>query len=419
MSFHSGRVSFSRFRVHGDAPSAVDETTLATLAERAFQEQPLAVPAEIESGWVSGEHLFDTQFSYEKNGFGTPAAPMLLFALRIDTHKVPGEVKQAYRRMNEKAMAEQSSTGFISRREKREAKETAEQQMREELSSGKYRRSKMAPILWDLGRKVVYVAGAGNTLTEQLCGRFRDSFNLDLEPLSAGTLAGQMLKELGRFRDYEDLRPTPFTAAPPEAEHAADEIGGQRDLHIPMVPWVHAAGDGRDFLGNEFLIWLWWQCETDEGLLSIGGAGSAKSDISVFFDKALEMDCAWDVRGRQSLRASGPTKLPEAAEALAFGKWPRKAGLILADVGGDQQWEFSFQADRFAVTGSTLPPVADTVGPREMIETRLMHIQRLAQVIDGLYGIFIQQRVASGWASKRQAIRQWIAQRRAPQEVLQ
>ena len=41
MPFQSGRVTFCRFRVEGDGPQSVDETTLATLAEYSFVEKEI------------------------------------------------------------------------------------------------------------------------------------------------------------------------------------------------------------------------------------------------------------------------------------------------------------------------------------------------------------------------------------------
>jgi hypothetical protein len=61
------------------------------------------------------------------------------------------------------------------------------------------------------------------------------------------------------------------------------------------------------------------------------------------------MQCAWDATGKQTLTAAGPSRLPEARCGLQHGKWPRKAGLILA-AGGDQ-FEMTLQADRFQLTG--------------------------------------------------------------------
>ena len=108
MPITSGRVSYCRFRVTGDAPDSVDETFTDLLHEHHFRETEIGAPDEVEAGWVTAEHLMDTNFTYDKVAYG----PFAMFALRIDTHKVPGEVKKAYQKMNEQAAAAESPTGL-------------------------------------------------------------------------------------------------------------------------------------------------------------------------------------------------------------------------------------------------------------------------------------------------------------------
>jgi len=409
MSFHSGRVTFTRFKVEGDAPKAADETALAILSEFAFTESDIGTPDEVESGWVTGEHIYDVNFDYEKNGFGD----LLLFALRLDTNKPPTEIKHAYRQMQEAALIEQSEnpTGFASRREKREAKESAERQLREDMAAGKFRKSKMIPVMWDLAGQTVYFGAAGQVAVEQLSARFQDSFNVSLEPISAGGFASHEMRAKGDGRDYEDLHPTPFTTAPPDASNADDAV--PRDPAIPFVPWAANGIDMKDFLGNELLIWLWWVMENDEGMVTIPSPADHRTDdIAITIDKALDMECAWGVRGKQSLRADGPTRLVEAAEALASGKWPRKMQMILADIADGQQWELTWQGDRMIISSAKLPDVEEATSAREVLEQRLQLTRRLGQVVDGLMATFLQLRTSQGWGDKSQQIRSWIKQRR-------
>ena len=424
MAFDSGRITFCRFRVVGDAPASVDETALGILAEHAFRETEIGAPDEVETGFTTGQHLLDTQFSYEKNGYGLPGAgggaSMLLAAVRIDTHKVPADVKQAYRKLNEQAAASGNPSGFASKAQKQEAGELASRQIHEDLAAGKFRKSKLVPILWDLSRGVLYCGATGNAVQEQLARLMRASFNVELEAISAGALAGEMLRRQGRTRDWEDLHPSPLTPAPPEAHAAMDEADAPTDVSIPTIPWRAQAVDLKDFLGNEWLIWLWWLAETAEGVVPIkgeaGGAGGGDGGGEAFItiDKSLEMECAWGVRGKQSLRAgSSPvalTRLPEAGEALATGKWPRKLGLILAD--GECQWDLSLQADRLHVTSAALPEVADAESPRELTEARLALVARLTSVLDGMYARFLEERTGPGWPGRREALAGWIRQRR-------
>lgn len=412
MPFTSGRLTFCQFAVSGDAPGSADETALSILNEHAFKETPIGAPDQVEAGFVTGEHILDTQFTYEKNGFGNA----LLFAVRIDTHKVPSDLKQAYRKINERAAAEGNPSGFASKAQKRDARDEAERTLRDDLAAGKFRRSKMIQILWDLDAQTVYCAATGTTVQEQVAKLFKSAFAVNLQYQSAGTLAGRLLRGVGKGRDYEDLRPSTFTAPPPGATDTPDDAAnspgdsdGPRDLNTPMVPWVVKSVDLKDFLGNEFLYWLWWLAETDDGALTIKDKVGRETEVFFAIDKALDMDCAWDAGGKLTLRGAGPTRLIEAGDALKTGKWPRKMGLIVSD--GEHQWELTFLGDPWSVSAAMLPQIEDAPGPREQLEQRLHLARALAQTLDGMYRAFLDVRTAGGWPTKRAAIRKWVRDR--------
>ncbi len=418
MPFTSGRVSYSRFRVSarsgGEGYLAIDDGVLDRLREHRFEASEIGVPEEAEVGWTTGEHLFDTDFSYEKNGFGQPGSAMLHAALRIDTHRVPADIKRAYQKMNERAAAAGNPSGFASKEQKREAKDETGEQLARELADGRYRKSKTVPVFWDMERGVVHAAATSQTLAEHLQRMLRHTFDVEVEAVTAGSLAGHHLASSGSQRDYEDLRPSAFMPPPPAARGDGDDLDehGERrmDLTTPPCPWIATAVDVKDFLGNEFLIWLWWLTETHEGGVDVREPLSRATRLYVAIDKSLDMDCAWAATGKQTLRVGGPTRLVEAGDALALGKWPRKMGLILADE--EQQWELTLQGDTMNVSAAMLPDIEDAAGPRELVEARLALTRGLSDSLDALYTRFINDRTGGGWATKREAIRGWIRERR-------
>lgn len=409
MPFDSGRVTFTRFHVTGDAPSHVDDAFLSILSESRFRESEFGAPDEVEAGFTTGVHLFDTQFTYEKNGYGTPGSGLALFALRMDTNKVPADIKKAYKVMNELAAAAGNPTGFPSKSEKREARETANEQVREELASGKYRKSKIIPVLWDFANQTLYCGAAGTTVIEHLSRMMRNAFAVELDNLSAGVLAGNLIKAQGKSRDYEDLQPSAFTPPPTDTRPAGDEDDGPSFANnaLPVLPWIAKSVDLKDYLGNEFLMWLWWHGEKDRDTPTI--KTEAAGEVFVALDKALDMDCAWDLTGKQTLRGDNPTKLPEAADALVTGKWPRKVALILADA--EHQWELNLQGDQFVVSGAALPEIEDVENARELLERRLELIIGLSDTLNALFTAFLDRRASGPWKTDRDAIKTWIKAR--------
>src|SRR5215210_4890895 len=207
MGFASGSMSFRRFAVVGSGPAVPDQSLLDKLAEHALKPGEFGVPEEVEYGWGGGRHVLDGNFGFEHNVF----ADALHFALRVDTNKVPGDLKRAYQFMEEQAVAAANPSGFISKGQKRDVKDVVRRKVEEDVRSGRFRRTKTSPVLWDLPTQMLYCA-ATHSVFEKLGELFERTFELKLVPVTAGSLALRLLEPRGRRRDYEDFRPTRFVA---------------------------------------------------------------------------------------------------------------------------------------------------------------------------------------------------------------
>src|ERR1700722_2535910 len=101
MGFSSGSVSMRRFAVLGDQPKVIEQSLLDQLTEHALVPSDDGVPPEIEYGWWGGRHVLDSRFDFERNVFNDAIS----FAMRVDTSRVPAELRQAYKIMEEDAGA--------------------------------------------------------------------------------------------------------------------------------------------------------------------------------------------------------------------------------------------------------------------------------------------------------------------------
>ncbi|HEY1683404.1 MAG TPA: hypothetical protein VGG19_01460 [Tepidisphaeraceae bacterium] len=384
MGFASGAISFRRYAVIGKQPDVVDQDLLDRLADHALKERELGIPEEEEYGWIGGRHILDGQFSFEHNVF----ADSLFCGLRLDTNRVPSSLKNAYQIMEEDAVAKTNPSGFISKQQKRTAKDTVRRKLEDELRTGRFRRSKMLPMLWDVPNATVYCSATGKS-QEKLLEIFERTFSLELQPLSSGSLALRGLETQGKRRDYEDLRPTRFVPGP--------EGEGQ----MPDYPWTFKGDGPKDFLGNEFLLWLWHELLHGNGEI----ASEAGKSVAVMLDKSLDLDCAYGQTGRDSLRGDGACQMPEAMDALRSGKVPRKASMILNDGG---QYYFGFNAESFAFSAMKLPEVEDAENDRVLFEERIGLLREGCKAIDAAYASFLKLRCASGWESAAGKIRKWI-----------
>jgi hypothetical protein len=385
MGFASGSISFRRFAIQGQQPPAFDQSILDKLESHALQPGEFGVPEELEYGWCGGRHVLDANFGFEHNIF----ADALCCAMRVDTNRVPGELKKAYQIIEEEAAAAGNPSGLISRRQKKDVKDIVRRKLEEDLRSGRFRRSRLVPVLWDLPGATMF-SPAGTSQFELLSELWERTLGSSLEPLTAGELALRHLAEKGRRREYEDARPTRFVPGP------------EGESQVPDYPWTAKGPQPKDFFGNEFLLWLWHRIETDGGIIKAEGAG----EVSVVIDQSLDLECAFGQTGRDGLRGDGPTRMPEAVDALRSGKLPRKVGMILET--GGRQFQFTLSAESLGCSGVKMPEIEEAENPRVVFEERIVMLRDLCKAIDGLFFSFLRLRASSAWEGQVGGIRKWI-----------
>lgn len=383
MGFDSGSMSFRRFAVVGEAPTMPDEPTLEKFAEHALKEGAEGVPPDTEWGWIGGRHVLDGEFGFEHNVFNDS----FFVGLRVDTNKVPGEIKKAWQFQEEKNFAIQNPSGFASKRQKRDAKDIVRRRIDDALREGRYRRSKLHALLWDMPGATLY-GPASSSAFEKVAELFDRTFQLELQPLGSGELASRYLEAAGKRRDYEDLMPTRFVTGPAGEGQPAE------------YPWTAKGDATKDFLGNEFLVWVWHLAEHKAGAIE-----TKSGTTTVMIDRALDLDCAFATTGRDSLRGDAPARMPEAMDALRSGKVPRKAGLIVDHRG--QTFNLNLNAETMAVSSLKLPEIeADT--PRTLFEERITMLRDFSGILDGLYTAFLDVRTSGAWENQVSQIRRWI-----------
>jgi hypothetical protein len=407
MPFRSGSISYRRFSVSGETPNLLDAKVYDALREHALGELEPIKPGETHVGWTAGRHLFDRSFDYERIGFGGG----MMLGLRTDTVRIPPEIKRAYIAMAEDARLEPSKDGgtYLSRTGKKEAREDALRRIDEEIAEGRYRRPKHTPIFWDFAKSTMYAPISGDTEVQALRRLMADSLDLQVNIRSAGTVALDILAAKGRTADYDDLRAEPLSSAPPDIERARED-GSRASADRPELPWT--AQEPQDFLGNLFLFWLWWHCDTREGLVE-----TADGDVAIVMDRVLDLECAWGLTGRTSLRCDGPTRRAETARAVQLGKWPRKMGLTLSSFG--RVWECALQGDRLEVSGLKLPkPEEKPQSMRLLLEERLDSFATFDAALMSLYRAFIEERVSPSWPTRRAEMRAWIGELGSTRKVV-
>jgi hypothetical protein len=389
MGFFAGRVTFVRFKVAGRSPRMFGPDHLDRLAAHAIGKQRVADADGVEVGWTAGDHILDTDFDLAKNVVNDT----LHFALRVDQHKLPAELLRAYTAVELHAAAAGNPSGHPSQKQRRQARDTARERLEQEAADGRYLRRKAYPVLWDNQSHELLVGSTAISVIDRLHTLFQQTFGVGFELLSVGRQAFLLAEARSQTRGVDDARPALF-------------VPGVTPSDLAWVP----DDASRDFLGNEFLLWLWWTLEAESDTIRL----SDGSEAAVMLTRSLTLECPRAVTGKESITSDGPTRLPEAKRAIQAGKLPRKAGLTV--VRQEQQYELTLQAESLAV-GSARLPAPEEGEDRARLEERVGQLRHLIETLDLLYDAFGRVRLGEGWPRELVKIQKWLQREDRPERL--
>lgn len=379
MGFFTGRATFLRFRVQGANPRTFTDEHLERLREHEAGRQRIASADGVEVGWTAGDHILDTEFTLEKNIInGT-----LHFELRVDVDKLPNDLFRAYTAVELKALAKSNPSGMPSARQKKEAKEAARDRLEQEAKDGRFRKRKCIPVLWDAASNEILFGATSLSHVDRLTSLFGITFGHDLEAITAGRLAYRLAELNQQTRTVDDSAPSAFTPGPSED-----------------VAWIADEGS-RDFLGNEFLLWLWFSLDVDSDTVRLAD----KTEATLMLSRTLTLECPRGQTGHETISHEGPTRLPEARRAIQSGKLPRKAGLTV--VRHDSQFDLTIHAETLAISGAKFPPPSEE-NARARVDERADQLRHLIETLDLVYDAFCTVRFGKSWPDTLTRMQRWL-----------
>jgi hypothetical protein len=161
------------------------------------------------------------------------------------------------------------------------------------------------------------------------------------------------------------------------------------------------------FVGDEFLTWLWYIIERDTRLLN-----RLDKDLA-----ALEIGNRMVFENRYR-RDSGETVTVKGEEAnMDEGLLALKKGAMVTEVNlvyrsGDQEWRFNLKGESLNISSLRVPE-SGKVETKEDIEgaviEKIYFYEKILNLINGLFNYFIKIRVSNEWLAKTvPAMRKWI-----------
>jgi len=158
----------------------------------------------------------------------------------------------------------------------------------------------------------------------------------------------------------------------------------------------------RAFLGTEFLTWLWFRSERDQGRFTVG-----ETPIRVWFEDQLALESLVADSQEDSFRGGSPSTSPEARMALKQGKKVSRARLGVAK--GEREWRVVVKGRTLDLGTVKLPALLTKVEDDRFYE-RMTLLEELDDLLDGLYLQFLELRLGEAWAGELAELRAWVAQ---------
>jgi hypothetical protein len=160
-----------------------------------------------------------------------------------------------------------------------------------------------------------------------------------------------------------------------------------------------------EFLGREFLTWLWFRSEKQEGVFDLGESGI----LEILFQGKMTLESDGEGRGDMVTCTRAGARRDEARFALAMGKKVTRASVRL--LMGDDEWSFSLDAAWLNFSGLRTPKVMQDV--REdgdgLFYERMYLIEKPVAAVNALFSEFIGLRVSPGWDREElPALKEWI-----------
>jgi hypothetical protein len=152
--------------------------------------------------------------------------------------------------------------------------------LNEEAADGRYLRRKAYSLLWDGQSNELLVGTTSVSVLDRLTQLFEQTFGQKIEALSSGILAHKLAEPRGQSRAVDD------------AQHSTFLKGGAGN----SPQWV-VDDNSRDFLGNEFLVWLWNLQDEGHDTIKLDDG----SEVAFMLARTLALECPKGQSGKESI----------------------------------------------------------------------------------------------------------------------
>jgi hypothetical protein len=212
MGILGGPITVRRYEVAGEVPKTFREDYVAILNAAAFAGFEKNSDAEKAMGFATAQDPLDVElrdFKIYRNEY-------ILFALRVDTRKIPPSALRLHLRQAEEEHLARVGRPKMSRNEKKEIKALVRKRLLQQVLPA----TKSIDVLWNVNTRRLDFWSTSDKVNFEFSELFEKSFSLRLRPL------GPFINAVAIFPDLEDalkgLMPASFVHGADKALQAAE-----------------------------------------------------------------------------------------------------------------------------------------------------------------------------------------------------
>ncbi len=177
---------------------------------------------------------------------------------------------------------------------------------------------------------------------------------------------------------------------------------------------IASAYNKYQFLGNEFLTWIWYLIETEQNITNII---QKEFTVSLEIGHTIVLENHLGENAREKITIKGDQAgLEEGTTALKKGalvtQMHLKCMVGSSEDGQEKAYEFTLKGESFHLTGLKMPktsPSEDNDETEAEILEKAFLLETIIQVIDNLFLCFVTKRISPEWKTNEiQKISDWI-----------
>jgi hypothetical protein len=157
-----------------------------------------------------------------------------------------------------------------------------------------------------------------------------------------------------------------------------------------------------EFIGMEFLTWLYMQSETNNGKMNIPGV----EEFELWLESPIQVVADYGEATNITMKGGTPLEGPEARISFREGKKIAKTRMRINY--RNQTFTCGFNALNFSITGLKIPAPPNANGP-DYVFMRLEIFEEFEKFYQSIFQAFLKLRLKDNvWPEHRDKLRKWV-----------